>query len=246
MSGRKRKKEQQPTVINLLILGHGDFPEMQTYHSRSNQTNTNLFPTTDLIIRSDDKLSIDLIMVDETRECSLINRSEMDKIIQIASDSFSETGLICNPDIVTILNTIQDEELKKGKILSSTYKFKLFRDIRGLINKKYTLDTGWGDIPPYKIFCSDQRIQSELTSTLTPGQNRGIVPTLLRDVLFEILSTCSTLNINNIKINIVDTSCNYLYSRGNVKIDSFIASGKQKKTKKIKRVKRKKTKKYKK
>ena len=246
MSGRKKK---EPTVINLLILGHGELPvEMQIYHSRSNETNPNLFPTTDLTLRSDDKLSIDLIMVDETRECSLIDRSEMDKIIQIASDSFSETGEICNPKIVTILNSIQDEELQKEKILSSTYKFKLFQDVKGLINKTYTLDTNWRDIPPYKIFCEDRDIQRELTRTLTPSRQDIRIPTLLRDVLFEILSTCRHIkNINNIKINIVDTSCNYLYSRGNVKIDSFIATGgrKQRKTKKIKRIRRKKTKKLK-
>ena len=100
----------EPTVINLLITTHGGLPEIQPRGSRSNDSNSSIMSKDSFYaqypkIRS---LTLNNIMVNETKECSSISEEDMVINIEKVKKVFRETGTIFSKEIVDFLNSHQE------------------------------------------------------------------------------------------------------------------------------------------
>jgi hypothetical protein len=271
-------RQDTPTVINLLITTHGSLSNVQTYDSRSNTVNQNIFTTeeTKRGLERIQTLTLNNIMVNETGECSRISREDMDVIIHSTEREYQKTGTIVNKDLLDILKdqqeekkeenvqisrgaaetkselyrkdmkiyqmemdarqtqieynakypehafTLEEEPIKPKKLLQKkirkgTYTFVMNNNITRFIDKMYDFDTGY-DIPPFIIFCSNDSAKGIIERVIySHSSSRSIS---LSSLIITILTVCDRLDIFNVVINILDTSCNNLSLRGNAVPDS--------------------------
>lgn len=100
-------REEEPTVINLLILAHGNLLDIQTYNSRSNDVNPNIFFIQERKMGLN-SLVLNNIMIDETYESSNITREDIDIIVKNAETEYRKSGTVVNQDLLDFLNKQQD------------------------------------------------------------------------------------------------------------------------------------------
>jgi len=132
---QSQSHSESVTVINLIIIAHGELPDMQTYNSRSNDKNQNISSLFELTRPYTDnstdtgihEVKLNNIMVDETGECSRYSVSNIKNIQKQLEENFHQTGSIIDGNILDFLNSIQSSNNEHRLVtqLEEKEKYKL-------------------------------------------------------------------------------------------------------------------------
>jgi hypothetical protein len=257
-------------VVNIFIATHGGLStKIQTRtNARSNSKSSAIFYMPQLTSGFDITCKLTQIMVNETAACSIHLLGSIISILGEAYNEYEKTGSICSEEVVKYLNEDQEKvkdmyqaehQLKvaafKAKVVGAekpsksdikeskrrgTFEYMMlkYNNDTPIYNKTYTWHTGYEafDLKPYYILASI--FEAELSETIYADTTDNLT---LMTLLSKIIYFYERKDITDLQINIVDTSCNDQYLRGNARIQadgsfSTVLKGgkKHKKTKKRK------------